>query len=909
MKALVTSRVFVIAFLAFSVLLLSRDCHSGVVPQLKKLRVPFVANEGQAAEGVRFHASTFGGAVFITDKGEVVYALAGGPAIEETFQGLSGKIRGEGKSITKVSYFRGNDPSLWKAGLPAYEAVSLGEACGGVGIVLRAYGGTVEKLFYVKPGARPEEIRVRLSGADRLSVNSDGGLEVKTQRGMVTFSKPLAYQEQGGKREPVEVSYAIEGREYGFRLGKYDKGKALVIDPLLSSTFLGGGITDVANAVVIGPTGDVYVAGETVSTTSFPVTPGAYDEVPEGAKDAFISRFSGDLSTLLSSTFLGGGSDDTAYNMAVDPAGDVYVTGETKSINFPTTPGAFGTVQNGNSDAFVSKLSGDLTGLLASTLLGGGLNDIARAVAVHSGNVYVAGETASAAGFPVTSGAYDETPNGAPDAFVSKLSGDLTGLLASTFLGGGTVDRANHMAVDPGGNVYVAGETSSTDFPTTPGAYDGSHNGASDAFVSRLDGDLTALVASTFLGGGSNDMAHQIAISGVDLYVAGETASTGNFPTTPGAFDRTHGGDVDAFVSRLDGDLTTLVASTFLGGGLSDIAYSMGVDAAGIVYLAGETASSGVTGEAFPTTAGAFDGTPNGNTDAFVSALSGNLSALLSSTFLGGGDNDAAYDMAVDSGGNVYAAGETTSTGGVSAVFPTTPGAYETVHSGDSDAFVSLLSDIGVSPFSLDFGSVEAGGASTPRAVTLSNTRTASTAVSSIVLSDNINYSLDVNGGSNPCGSASPTIGAGQGCTVAITFNPLSSGTFGAFLRVNSLGRVALDGRGGKDRKRCFIATAAYGSPMESHVLALRAFRDEHLLTNPLGRAFVDFYYRTSPPVARYIGKHRTLMALTRLVLAPVVFGVEHPMAALLIVTSVLVAAGARRRRRIVNQPGRRAGR
>jgi hypothetical protein len=905
MKAFVTSRACVIASLAFSVLLLSRDCHSGVVPQLKKLRVPFVANQGQAAEGVKFHASTFGGAVFITERGEVVYALAGGPVIEETFPGLTGEITGEGKSITRVSYIKGNDPSHWKAGIPAYEAVSLGEAKGGVGIVLRAYGGTVEKLFYVRPGARPEEIRVRLNGAEGLSVNSEGGLEVRTRRGTVTFSRPVAYQEEGGKREPVEASYVVEGREYGFRLGEYEKGKALVIDPLLSSTFLGGGITDIAHAVVIGPTGDVYVAGETVSTTSFPVTPGAYDEVPEGAKDAFISRFSGDLSTLLSCTFLGGGSDDVAYNMAVDAAGDVYVTGETKSINFPTTPGAFETVQSGNSDAFVSKLSGDLTGLLASTLLGGGLDDIARAVAVHSGNVYVAGETASAAGFPTTAGAYDVTPDGAVDAFVSKLSGDLTDLLASTFLGGGTADRANHMAVDPAGNVYVAGGTASTDFPTTPGAYDGSHNGASDAFVARLDEDLTTLVASTFLGGGSDDMAHQIAISGVDLYVAGETASTGNFPTTPGAFDRTHGGDVDAFVSRLDGNLTDLLASTFLGGGLSDIAYSMGVDSAGVVYAAGETSSSGVTGEAFPTTAGAFDGTPNGNTDAFVSALSGDLSILLSSTFLGGGDNDAAYAIAVDSGGNVYATGETSSSGGIGAVFPTTPGAYETVHSGDSDAFVSLFSDMGVSPLSLDFGSVEVGGASTPRAVTLSNTRTASAAVSSIVLSDNVNYSLDVNGGPNPCGSASPTIGAGQGCTVAVTFNPLSNGTFGAFLRVNSLGRVALDGRGGKGRKRCFIATAAYGSPMESHVQALRTFRDEHLLTNSLGRALVGFYYRTSPPVARYIGKHESLRALTRLVLAPVVFGVEHPLAALLIATSVLVAAGERRRRLTLKRPGR----
>jgi hypothetical protein len=908
MRKFVTSRLSVISLLILTVFFWGPaqegTCRAGVLNQAAKLRMPFIANQGQADDRVRFYAPVFGGAVFITEEAEVLYSLAGeqgGAVIKETFAGLPGEIRGVGKASARVSFFKGKDPSGWMGSIPAYEAVSLGEVYEGIEVRLMAYGSTVEKVFSVSPGAGPESIRVRLDGAEELSVNSEGELEARTGRGTVTLSRPMAYQEKGGKREFVEVSYLIDGNEYGFRVGEYDRGRVLVIDPLLSSTFLGGGIADIAHAVAVDSNGDVYVAGETISTTSFPTTPGAYDELPEGAKDAFVSKFTGDLTELLASTFLGGGSDDIANHIAVDAAGDVYVTGETASINFPTTPGAYDMVHAGNSDAFVSKLSGDLSALLASTLLGGGIDDIAYAVAVHLGNVYVAGETTSASAFPTTAGAYDETPNGASDAFVSKLDGDLTGLIASTFLGGGTADRAGHIAVDPAGNVFVTGETVSTDFPTTAGVYDRTHNGASDSFISRFDGDLTTLAASTFLGGGSDDMAYQIAISGADVFVTGETASI-DFPTTPGAYDMVHAGDVDAFVSKLNGDLSVLLASTFLGGGLSDIAYSVGVDSSGNVYAAGETTSSGVDTEVFPTTPGAFDEIHNGNTDAFLSALSSNLSVLLSSTFLGGGDNDTANYVAVTPGGNTYVTGETTSTGGIGAIFPTTPDAYDTVHGGDSDVFVSLLSDIMVSPSELDFGRVQVGDVSDSHVVTISNTRRASTTLTGITLTDNTNYLLDVNGGPEPCGSASPTIGSDQDCTLVLTFSPMSDGTFSATLTVNSLGRVTLIGKTGKDGKNCFIATAAYGSAMDSHVQALRSFRDEHLLTNPLGTALVNLYYRVSPPVARYIGKHEAMRAATRLALAPVVYGVEHPLGAVLIVTGILAATGAWRWRRLIRR-------
>jgi len=242
---------------------------------MARLHIPFISNQGQADKRVQFYAHTFGGAIFITNKGEIVYSLPkiegeksippipsfphkGGKGFnskpetrnskltkvlalkEELVDGKVNTINGEGEAITKVSYFKGSDRSKWKINIPTYDVVSLGEVYKGVELRLRAYGNNVEKLFFVNPGAEPQKIRVRLSGGKDVRINENGELEVWTELGTVKFTKPIAYQENGEGKKFVEASYVIKGNEYGFRVGDYDEEKALVIDPLLASTFLGG---------------------------------------------------------------------------------------------------------------------------------------------------------------------------------------------------------------------------------------------------------------------------------------------------------------------------------------------------------------------------------------------------------------------------------------------------------------------------------------------------------------------------------------------------------------------------------------------------------------------------------------------------------------------------------------------
>ncbi|MEP9411763.1 MAG: SBBP repeat-containing protein [Candidatus Brocadia sp.] len=698
---------------------------------VQKLQMPFIANNGQVDERVLFYAQIFGGTVFVNKDGDIVYSLQEGrhesegtkdreerQAQDHLMQDARGivlkeqlvggkidEIKGGAKSVATVSYFTGNDPSKWRSNIPTYGIVDMGEVYEGVDLRLKAYGNNVEKIFTVKPDANHETIRIRLEGAQELMVNTAGELIAETEFGTVKFTKPLAYQEIEGKRVEVECKYTIADRgmrntkrktnpkskirnpklEYGFKVAGYNRTKDLIIDPLLASTYLGGPYEDRGRSIAVDADGNVFVAGETLSS-EFPSTPGAYRTSRKGNTDVFVSKFNSELTSLLASTFLGGAlNHERACSISIDSGGNVYVAGSTYSTDFPTTRGAYDAAGNGRWDVFVSKFNNGLTNLMASTFLGGNSDEYGYSIAIDTdGNVYVAGETLSS-DFPATPGAYDTSYNGGYyDAFVSKFNSGLTSLLASTFLGGGSGDYCRAVAVDGAGNIFVTGNTWSKDFPVTPDAYNTSYNGGNDdVFVSKLSNRLTNLLASTFLGGYSNDYGKAIAIdTGGNVYVAGETVSP-NFPTTDSAYATVFKrGSKDIFVSKFNNQLASLSASTLLGGNAHDYGRAIIIDAGGNVYVAGSTSSTD-----FPTTSGAYDTTPNGDSDVFVSKFNSELTNLLMSTFQGGSRSDYCNAIAVSAVGYVYVTGET-----LSSDFPTTLGTYDTFYHRCEDVFVSKFS-------------------------------------------------------------------------------------------------------------------------------------------------------------------------------------------------------------------------
>jgi hypothetical protein len=326
---------------------------------------------------------------------------------------------------------------------------------------------------------------------------------------------------------------------------------------LVFSTYLGGSAPDAAIDLVLDGTGAAYVTGE-ADSGDFPTTAGAYDTTfnstpPTG--DAFVTKLNVAGSALVYSTFLGGAAEDVGAGVALDGTGAAYVTGSTRSTDYPATAGAFDTTANGSSDLFVTKINAAGAALGYSTYLGGTQDDGSSGIALDgTGAAYVAGGTLSS-DFPTTAGAFDTTFGGAIDATVTKLNAGGSSLAYSTYLGGSGTDASRDITVDQAGRAHVTGQTVSANYPTTAGAYDTTFNGGpvfGDAFVTKLDAAGSELAYSTFLGGADDDEGFGIAVDATGkIYVAGSTRSA-NYPTTAGAYDTTFNGVQDAFVTKLD---------------------------------------------------------------------------------------------------------------------------------------------------------------------------------------------------------------------------------------------------------------------------------------------------------------------------------------------------------------------
>src|SRR2546426_3051290 len=418
----------------------ARPAPALVAERLSGLAVPFVENVGRSDLRVAYYAPTLFGTVFVTRQGEIVYALPGpgragesrraatapapGWTLTETFVDGHAAPLAAHRAATRVSLFHGNDPARWQPQVSTYAKVDLGAVGRGIGVRLKAYGKQVEKMFTVEPGAAPEAIRVRVAGAQGLTVAADGGLAVHTGVGDLRLTPPVAYQEMAGTRRMLDAAYTVAGDAYGFRLAGYAPTRPVVIDPLLQATYLGGGSSDEASALAIAPTtGEVYVAGYTYST-DFPGTSGGAQSALHGGSEAFVARLNASLTALDQATYLGGSNHDAITGLAIAPTtGEVYVAGYTYSTDFPGTSGGAQSPLHGGGDAyaFVARLNASLTALDQATYLGGSYADVlfALALAPMTGEAYVAGYTSST-DFPGTSGGAQSASGGLEDAFVAR---------------------------------------------------------------------------------------------------------------------------------------------------------------------------------------------------------------------------------------------------------------------------------------------------------------------------------------------------------------------------------------------------------------------------------------------------------------------------------------------------------
>ncbi len=643
----------------------------------------FVQNLGQWDTPAEFIARRDGGWVRAEPDRLVLQrenACGQGVVVGLVFENASSKsVEGSQPLETTFHYYLGDDPSRWRTNVPGFAEIFYRDLYPGVDVVVRDHSGTLEYDLLLAPGSDLESVRIRYEGIESISLLDGDRLVLETALGAIEQRIPATWTEGfDGRRQPLPCRYRIlDDQTIGFEVDPYDEDLRLVIDPSLEwSTVVGGASRDEVLDHAVHQWGRIFATGFT-DGTDFPTTPGAYDASLNAQTDAVMFQLSPDGTTLLSATYIGGDDDEQGNAIAVTPGFGVFIGGITDSSNFPTTAGAFDTTFNGR-DGFVLQIDAAATTLQWSSFLGGtGSESVWDLAVTDAGTAFVCGETSSS-DFPTIASDYDSTYNGSTDAFVCRFYTNGATIVLSTYVGGSGSDRAFGLALDPSTlDVTVTGSTTSSNFPTTAGAYQSVYRGNTDAFVFRLDVSGNTLEMSTYLGGANGfDSGSDLTIDSFsNTTIVGSTTSS-DFPVL-GAYDPTYNGATDGFVTNVRADGTGLFYSTFLGGSSDD--WIGGIYAAPslvTLFIAGETTSSD-----FPITPGAFRTDFSGR-EVFALRMSGNAGQVQYSTFLGRG---GATEIQVD--GN----GDTIVGGWAGDQFVTTPGAYDSTPNGGRDGFITKL--------------------------------------------------------------------------------------------------------------------------------------------------------------------------------------------------------------------------
>jgi len=653
-----------------------------------RLPLSFEPNQGQAAAEVRFLARGPGYTVLLgSDQAELLLrapASSAGPSdhsaqpstatIRMRLVGADAGARIEGTHELpgRVSYFVGQDPVRWRRDIPTYAKVRYRDVWSGIDMVYYGNPGQLEYDFVVAPGADPQAIRLVFDGAERIRTDEQGDLVLDVVGGQLRMHRPVVYQEVGGARREVAGAYVLEaGSRVTFKLGNYDAGSPLVIDPALSyATYLGGFGFQLGTRVAVDAAGHMYVAGVMLPFGG-------------GGPDIFVAKVDPSGSLLLYTAILGGSGAEFALGLAVGADGSAYVAGKTDSVNIPTTPGVVQPFYGGGaSDAFVAQLDPSGSALTYASYLGGTGADWANGLSVDStGRATLAGATASP-DFPIMLPLQGSLAGGF-DAFVATLSPGGSSLVYSTYFGGSFDDRAYGIALGSDGSAYVTGETQSFNFPVSPTAFQPGFGGFLDAFVTKLAPDGQSLAYSTYLGGSFEDAGTAIAVNAAgEAHVTG-WASSFDFPLVNPAQPVIGLVVPDAFVAKLNTAGSALLYSTYLGGSDEERGTGIAVDEGGRAHVVGFTLSPNfpMVDPVQPALAGL--------SDAFVTTLA-TSGTFEFSTYLGGTGYDSLFpffpghnfgpDVAAHALG-IHVAGSG------SPGFPTTPNALQPFFDG-GDAFL-----------------------------------------------------------------------------------------------------------------------------------------------------------------------------------------------------------------------------
>jgi hypothetical protein len=656
----------------------------------------FIPNKGQVNGKAQFYARTFGYSLWLTGEGLVfdrinTPALPGHPSQEGmtkrdvvrlVFRDADRNPEMVPVEITgnRVNYFKGQNPAKWFTGLKTSKAVLYKNLYKNIDLKVYGIEKQIEYDWIVKPGGDPARICFQYENVSDTRIDENGDLIIETRMGGLTHKRPVGFQVVKGEKVPVKVDFRkIETNVYGFRVGHYNETYPLVIDPVVMAYSTYLGGSGMDRGFALAVDSSGNVYVSGDTYSPDFPTHDAYQNTSGGDREVFVIKFSTQGNSLVYSTYLGGSGEDSGEGIRVDSSGRAYVVGLTSSTDFPVRDAYQNTYAGGDRDVFVAILSSSGSGLDYSTYLGGSGSDSGFALALDSSKNIYITGRTSSSNFP-TRNAYKNTYGGGDfDAFVTKIASTGSSLVYSTYLGGSGQETGYGIAVN-GNNAYITGRTASSDFPRHS-AYQNAHGGGNyDAFVTKLSSSGSNLIYSTYLGGSANDSGYGIAVdSDGSAYVTGDTGST-NFPTL-NAYQNTHGGgDRDAFITKFAAAGTTLGYSTFLGGSETDAAAHVALTASGYACITGYTTSSD-----YPLKR-AYQNSFNGDKDVIVSMLSAEGSDLNFSTFLGGGDMDRGKGIVVDGGGDICVAGYTESFD-----FPI-QNAYQGTLNGNVDVFVGKFS-------------------------------------------------------------------------------------------------------------------------------------------------------------------------------------------------------------------------